>query len=86
MIIDTETLWLAQERLRDKQRRLDAGQLMYLLARLPDEDLEALIGYYRQGDEEGMGGILQDHLDQVLWEAALSETRAEARTTRKEGV
>ncbi len=81
MTIDAETLFLAQERLRDKQRRLDARQLMWLLTRLPDEDLDALAGYYRQGDEEGMGGVLQDHLDLALWEAALEETLAEARAS-----
>ena len=86
MTIDAETLFLAQERLRDKQRRLDARQLMWLLTRLAEEDLDALAGYYLQGDEEGMGGVLLDHFDLMLWEAALDEIRAETRTTTNEGV
>ncbi len=76
MSIDHETLWLAQERFRDKQRNLDVQRLMVLLIRLDEDDLEALVSCYRRGDEKGMGGLLRDHIDLALWEAALSETRA----------
>jgi len=77
MALDQATLCRAHERFLKKQRLLDWKDLIVLLRKLDEDELEAMADCYRLGDEKRMGEFLIDYIDLCLWESALLETRAE---------
>ena len=84
MALNQETLYRAHERFLEKQWSLDWKDLIVLLRKLDEDELEAMADCYRLGDEKRMGEFLTNHIDLCLWESALLETCAEVAAKARE--